>query len=108
VEAAMASVFVFIRLVEIESERLRLRIREVIFIEDGFRHNVFLGSPRAEIREAAAVATEWKVRVVFGVSGFFADRAFVFHGEIRVLPQRAPRSHKRNGENEVGTNRQFV
>jgi hypothetical protein len=72
---------VFIRLVEVECECLRLRICEVIFIEDGFRNNVFLRGPSAEIPESAAFAAEREVRVLFGVGGFFANGTNVFHGE---------------------------
>ena len=107
----MASVFVFIRLVEIECKGLGLGIREVIFIEDGFRDNVFFRSPRAEIGDAAAIATEREVRVVRRVSGLLADGAFVFHSENRVLPQRAPRGHRGNGVGSLveahGTNLQL-
>src|SRR4029077_19675090 len=107
----MASVFVFIRLVEIECKGLGLGIREVIFIEEGFRDNVFFRSPRAEIGDAAAIATEREVRVVRRVSGLLADGAFVFHSENRVLPQSAPRGHRGNGVGSLveahGTNLQL-
>src|SRR5271165_4440515 len=77
----MASVLCVIRLVEIECKRLRLRIREVIFIEDGFRDNVFFRGPGAEILEAAPVTAKREVRVLDGVRGFFANGASVSHGE---------------------------
>ena len=77
----MASVLVFIRLVEIECKGLGFGIREVIFIEDWFRDNVFFRSPRAEIGDPATIAAEREVRVVLRVSGFLAGRAFVFHSE---------------------------
>jgi hypothetical protein len=89
------------RFVKVECKGLRLTIREVIFIEDGFRDNVFFGSPGAEIEEAAPLAAKGKIRIPLGVGRFLADGANMFHGEERVLPQRAPRSHRGKGESRV-------
>src|SRR5712692_7112249 len=81
--AAVASVFVVIRSVQVIVQRkddgVPLAFSKVFFIEDWFGHHVFLTGPVAQVPFPAALAAKREVRVDRRVRLRFADGAFVLH-----------------------------
>jgi len=68
------------RVVEIEDDCFAVAIRGFFLIEDRIRNDILFAGPVPEVEKAATFTAEGEVGVRFGVGGFLAYGADVFHG----------------------------
>src|SRR5260370_22217321 len=68
--------------VQRQDDGVLLAIGNIFFIEDWFRHHVFLAGPVAQVTIPASLAAKREVRVDRGVRLRLANRTFVFHGML--------------------------
>jgi len=68
------------RVVEVEDYRFAVASGGFFFVEHGIGNDVLFAGPIPEVEIAATFAAEGEVGVRFGVGGFLAYGADVFHG----------------------------
>src|SRR5215469_549691 len=83
---AVASVDGFIVLVPTLAQRAAIRLGDFFFVKNRFGDDVLFCRPRAQVQQAAALRAEREFRILGGIHGRFANRAFVCHREEVVVP----------------------